>query len=400
MLRGAAMLVVLLAVLTIPAARAMAQGTPVPGATGKLPTALVVSAASVPMRVTGSDGMDHIEYDLLVTNAFVAPVTLTSIDVLDADESVLFTLAGDPLATATQALLSPEPLTEIPASSAVAVVIGVIVPPEQPVTELTHRISYEVAPDAPVRSLLGRFVISGPVLAVSPQPQIVIEPPLRGDGWLNANGCCDPATLHRSIRVPADGLSIAKSETFAIDWIRWQEGRIFSGDGSRNEDWYAFGVEIVAVADGTVVSMRNDMPNEAPLSAPQHVLAPGDYGGNHVTLEIAPGVYAFYAHMQPGSVTVEVGDSVAAGDVLGLLGNSGNTSGPHLHFAVLDYPDPLTGNSLPMVFPDYALAGTVSAEALMAPDVDPSTVTLDLTGPPEPQEKTLQLVFTVADFAE
>ena len=371
-----------------------------PGEVGKQTAALLVDAASVPMRVSGSDEMDHIEYDLLVTNVFDAPVTLTSVEVLDGEGAALATIVGDALTTATQALLGPAPQSEIPANGAVAVVIDVVVSPEQPVADLTHTVSYEVASDAPARSLLGSFVVNGPWLEVSAQPEIVIEPPLRGAGWLDANGCCDPSTLHRSLRLSADGLAIAKSETFAIDWIRWQEGRVFAGDGARNEDWYGFGADVLAVAEGTVVATRNDRPEETPMAAPEHVQTPLDYGGNFVMLEIGPGIYAFYAHMQPGSVTVEAGETVAAGDVLGLLGNTGNTSGPHLHFAILDYPDPLVGNSLPMVFADYTLAGTVNAEAMMDPNADPATVTLALTGPPEPQENTLQLVFTVADFAD
>jgi hypothetical protein len=400
MLRNVTLLVMLVVVLSIPVAGVLAQGAPVAGSVGKQPNALVVSAASVPMRVSGSDGMDHIEYDLLVTNAFTSPVTLTSVEVLGGDGAALGALDGDALTTATQALMGPIPQTEIPVSGAVAVVIGAVVPPEQLVAEVTHRITYEVAPDAPARSLLGSLVINGPRLEVNSQPEIVIQPPLRGAGWLNANGCCDPATPHRSLRLAADGLAFTKSETFAIDWIRLQDGEAFAGDGSRNEDWYSFGAEVVAVADGAVVAMRNDMPNETPLAAPTHVRGPGDYGGNHVILEIAPGVYAFSAHMQPGSVTVEVGDTVVAGDVLGLLGNSGNSVGPHLHFTLVDYPNPLVGNSLPMVFPDYMLAGMVSAEAMRAAYADPTTLNLALSGQPEHQENTLQLVYTVADFAD
>src|SRR3712207_8545465 len=49
----------------------------------------------------------------------------------------------------------------------------------------------------------------------------------------------------------------------------------------------------------------------------------------------------FYAHLQRGSVEVEVGDEVQAGDQLGLLGNTGNSSAPHLHFHVMAGPSPV-----------------------------------------------------------
>lgn len=391
-------LLLLFVMLVAPVAGVRANATPVPETDGLQPTAILVTMASVPMRVAGSDGMDHIEYDLLVTNTFAAPVTLTSLDILDQDGAVLTTLEGDALSAVTQDLLQPLSLNPIPANGTAALVLGASVPPDQPVTEVSHRISYEVAPDAPARSVLGSFEINGPTMAVSPQAPIVVNPPLRGEGWLNANGCCDPLTLHRSIRLTAGGLAIAKSETFAIDWIRWQDNSIFTGDGSRNEDWHAYGAELLAAADGTVVATRDDMPDELPFHAPEHLFGPGDYPGNHVILEIGPGVYAFYAHMLPGSVAVEVGDTVRAGDVLGLLGNSGSTSGPHLHFGLLDLPDPLLGNSLPMAFSSYTLAGTVNSADFATMDSDPSDANIPLTGPAVEQTDTLQLVWTVADF--
>ena len=122
---------------------------------------------------------------------------------------------------------------------------------------------------------------------------------------------------------------------------------------------------------------------------------PRDFGGNFVTLEIAPGVYAFYAHLQPGSVAVGVGDRVATGQVLGLLGNTGNTTGPHLHFALLDAPDPLTGNSLPMVIDRWTLEGVVATEAFFDQSGPPNLVP---AGTPTEQSATLPLFLDVADF--
>jgi murein DD-endopeptidase MepM/ murein hydrolase activator NlpD len=72
------------------------------------------------------------------------------------------------------------------------------------------------------------------------------------------------------------------------------------------------------------------------------------------------GQYALYAHLKPFSVTVQVGDVVTDGKKLGLLGNSGNTTGPHLHFQVMDRPSVLKANGLPFVFDSFVLSGTVT----------------------------------------
>ena len=94
---------------------------------------------------------------------------------------------------------------------------------------------------------------------------------------------------------------------------------------------------------------------------PKTVRAPTDYGGNSVIIRIRPDVYALYAHLQAGKIAVKVGDKVKAGARIGRLGNSGNSSAPHLHFGLLDRPDPLTGNSLPFVIDQFELTGKVDA---------------------------------------
>jgi hypothetical protein len=376
--------------LALPLAEVTAQATPEAKANNSAQsTALLVTAVSDPLRVTGSDGKVHLEYDLLITNAFTAPAVLKTLDVTTQDGQTLLQLEGESLMAVTQPMLGRTPTGDVPVSGAVAVVLDVIVPPDQVPVRLTHRLTYEVAPDAPFASIIGSYDIAGPELAVNPFTPVVIASPLRGSGWLNANGCCEPSD-HRSFRLVVDGSRMVTPETFAIDWMRIEDGQLATGDGARNEDYAAFGAEVLAVADSTVVAVRDGMAENTPNQPPTTLRQPLDYGGNEVILELAPGIYAFYAHFQPGSIRVQVGDSVTTGQVLGLLGNTGNSSAPHLHFGLLDKPDGLYGDSLPFVIADWTLMGSAG------PGDSPNAV--EIVGTPAAQQATLPLYLTVADF--
>jgi hypothetical protein len=376
--------------LAAPLREASGQATPVapPGVTART-TALVVTAIHDPLRVMGSDGTVHLEYDLILTNVFTAPVSITAIEVLTTDDQSLLRLEGDALEAMTQPLFGRTPTDLVPESGAVAVLLDVVVPPEQVPARLTHRITYDLAPDASNLAIIGSHEIVGPELAVDTFTPVVIAPPVRGTGWVNANGCCD-ASAHRSARLAVDGSHLVKFELFAIDWIRLEGTRLFTGDGTRNEDYFAFGAELLAVADGTVAFVRDGLPEDTPNEPPTTVHQPLDYGGNEVVLELEPGVYAFYAHLQPGSIRVQIGETVTTGQVLGLLGNTGNSTAPHLHFQLADGPDILTATSLPFVLDHWTLAGTV----------DPASTASDVrvTGTSAPQTATLPLDQTVEDF--
>lgn len=193
-------------------------------------TAIFVSAINEPMHVMGSDGMEHIEYDLIITNAFNAPITLTSIEVNTPDGRQLLKMAGEDLKQNLQLLLGEEPTGEIPASGSVAAVIDVIVPPGKIPQRITHRIAYDIAPGNPLSSVIGTREINGPELTVSDRQPVVISSPLRGTGWVNANGCC-LASNHRSFRLVTDGTRYLKPEAFAIDWIQARDNRLFEGNG-------------------------------------------------------------------------------------------------------------------------------------------------------------------------
>jgi hypothetical protein len=379
--------------LTIPITAALGPASEAPKhPTDPQTTALVVSAPHMPLRLTGSDGMVHLEYNLVFNNIFSAPVTLTSVEVLTPQGRTLLRLAGDQLRAMTQPLFGRSATDQVPASGSAATLLDVIVPPDHVPAQLTHHITYVLAPDAPLAPVIGSLEIRGPQLTVDRFKPVVIAPPLRGAGWINLNGCC-AASAHRSARVGVNGTDIGTPETFAIDWIRVAGDRTHEGDGTRNEQYFAYGAELVAVADGTVAVVRDGMPDGTPNQPqpPPTVHKPDDFGGNQVILDIGHGVYAVYAHLQPGTVRVRVGDKVSTGQVLGLLGHSGNSSEPHLHFALADGPDALTADSLPFVIDNYTLAGTV--------DMDNSSPTdIRLIGPRQPETRTHPLVVTVADF--
>jgi Peptidase family M23 len=319
-------------------------------------TALVVKQLSSAYFVNGDDGNVHVEYDLLVTSVFSGPVTLKFVDVTDENGKTLMRLDGDRLVQATQTLQDQKPVKSIPASSAVAVEIDLILPGKAAVpARLSHRIAYDFSMSDSFATGIGKKQIDGP-------------------GWVAFNGCCSP-NGHRNARTGATD-RIATPETFAIDWLRVDEGKLCKNDGTRNEDYSCFGVAVRSVSDGEVIGVRNDMPDGTPSSKQSpYIKTPFDYGGNFVYVRIRPDLYAFFAHFQPGTVTVKPGDRVKIGTVLGKLGNSGNSSAPHLHFGLLDRPDGLAGDSLPFVIDQFTVTGTLkTGDSLESVSVEPKTL--------------------------
>ncbi len=199
---------------------------------------------------------------------------------------------------------------------------------------------------------------------------ITLAPPLAGDRWLAANGCC-AASPHRRAVLPIDG-RFAPFERFAIDWLRVdpdldpaslpEPGMLpsisGSADATTNDAYLAYDEPLLAVADGTVVKVVDGRAEQAPHTDPQG-LQLDEFGGNYLLLDIGDGFHAFYAHLKGGTFEVQQGDQVERGAVLGRLGNSGNTTEPHLHFHIGREATPFTATNWPYEFSAFDVTGAL-----------------------------------------
>jgi murein DD-endopeptidase MepM/ murein hydrolase activator NlpD len=146
---------------------------------------------------------------------------------------------------------------------------------------------------------------------------------------------------------------VAAEQRWAYDLLVTEQGRTHKGEGSRLEEYYAYGLPVLAPADGKVVETFNGDPD----------MKVGELGGgttaagNHIVIEVAPREFLWLCHLQPGSITVGSGDHVAEGQTVGKVGNSGNTSEPHLHVHLQDTNDLNLGEGIPLEFHHYTING-------------------------------------------
>lgn len=198
-------------------------------------------------------------------------------------------------------------------------------------------------------------------LEVSRLAAPVISPPFRDGSWIAGNGPSN-TSIHRRAALLIRGQTWIP-ERFAIDWMKLgDDDKLWHDDSKINANYYGYGVEVLAVADGVVASIKDGIPENVPLSPTRAVPITLDtIGGNYVMLALGNGRSAFYAHLQPGSLRVKPGDRVRRGQVLGLLGNSGNSDAPHLHFHISN-DNSLASEGLPYAFDSFEVLGTIDVD--------------------------------------
>lgn len=149
-----------------------------------------------------------------------------------------------------------------------------------------------------------------------------------------------------------------RDQRFAMDVLIVKDGSTHKGDGKALADYWCYGQKALAPAAGTIVWMRDSLPDNLPGQTDR-----ANAIGNGVVIDHGNGEYSLLAHMQPKSSRVKIGDRVKAGQWLGLVGNSGNTSEPHIHYHLQNGPKPFEADGLPIPFTNIRVNGEPVAKA-------------------------------------
>lgn len=152
--------------------------------------------------------------------------------------------------------------------------------------------------------------------------------------------------------------AFTRDQRFALDVVIVEDGKTHRGDGTQLTDYFCYGEPVLAPAAGTVVWAQDSLPDQMPGQ-----MDPAHAAGNSLILDHGNGEFSLLAHLQPGSLRFKIGDRVSQGTVVGLCGNSGNTSEPHLHYHLQNGPQPFLADGLPVQFTDLVVDGKRIARA-------------------------------------
>jgi hypothetical protein len=373
-------------------------------------TPIVASFVTVPQPVLGSDGKYHLTYELQLTNATSFTWLINSLEVLNAnDYGQVFASFADGAVTPNNQIIPgriPSDSLELGQTSVFFITFSVENLEDIP-DNIAHRLKITIPGGIPEPFLA--FLSLPPdtqelvqIEAESHVPEAstaVFGPPLKGTKWVAADGCCTAERHVRSV-MPING-SLVIAQRFAIDWEKLNDQNlIFEGDPQDVNSYFCYGEEILAVGEGRVVTAVDKYENQIPGQLPPFIpLEEAD--GNHVVLDLGNGNYAFYAHMIKGSVAVKAGDFVSRGQVIGLVGNTGNTSAPHLHFHMMSGPATLGSNGIPYMISEYDLIGKAeSTQAFEEAEINGTPLEIFPVGIPGIHKDDLPLDLSIVNFPE
>lgn len=298
-----------------------------------------------------SPDWQHVAYEVDISEDYRARgYTLARVEVLDAASETIpvRTYEG---ATLTSNLLFPEKHKDITIPMMLVwlkLELSKTVP-----ASLTHRFHFVRNSDG------GAMTITGATTTVDVSPVRVIAPPLKGER-VAAFETSDERIHHFRLPIMANGLTKNPQRHAADYMILTPEGLLRTEPGTVNTDYPGWGVDLLAVANGTVVDARDDLKDWVGWFTDTAQVKPTDVTGNHVYLDIGQGYYAIYAHCMSGSVAVKTGDKVKTGQVVCKMGNSGVSNAPHLHFQLSNGPDPLVAESVPYVIDKFVRTGNAA----------------------------------------
>ena len=192
--------------------------------------------------------------------------------------------------------------------------------------------------------------IEGAITSAAGVKLLELGPPLQGGPWAAKSGAAKNDSHHRRQFMVLGG-SVTLSNRCAIDWARTENDASFKGPEDDIRSYLSYESHVLAVANGQVVAVRDGIPDNKPghVGAEALKLTLETIVGNFVVLDLGHGEFAYYAHLQPGSLRVKVGQRVKRGEIIALVGNLGSSFEPHLHFEVTTSPVAMRGEGVPYV---------------------------------------------------
>jgi hypothetical protein len=347
-----------------------------------------------PIPFNGSDGRTHLVYELGMTNFSSAPIAVEKVEVM-GDGTTLETLDTATVTERLQPAGQRESAGTLAAGTQANLFLHLVLAPGAKVpAELSHRVSLRASAAPPDHQ---EFNESGGAITVDRQPVVLTSPPLRGVGYISADSCCD-ATRHTRAALPVNG-RVWIAQRYAVDWEQLNAGgRIYTGPREKLESYAIFGQPVLAVANATVVHVVEGQPEQIPGNYPTNIpLADAD--GNSVILDLGNRHYAVYAHMQPGSIKVHKGEHVHPGQVIGLVGDTGNSIVPHLHFQVTNGPSSFASNGLPYEISEFEVTGkTPGTKAFDEAESDGTPLAVTPFNPPQAVKRSMPLDQLIVSF--
>jgi Peptidase family M23 len=357
-------------------------------------TPLLLAVQDAPIPFTGSDGRLHLVYELGMTNFSSAPIAVEKVEVM-GDGVTLETLDTAAVTERLQPAGQRESAGILAAGTRANLFLHVVLAPGTKVpSELSHRLALRVSAAPPGHQELNE---TGGTITVDRQPVALISPPLRGVGYISADSCCD-STRHMRAALPVNG-RVWIAQRYAVDWEQLNAGgRIYSGPRDKLESYAIFGQPVLAVANALVVNVIDGQPEQTPGNYPTNIpIAEAD--GNFVILDLGNRHYALYAHMQPGSIKVHRGEHVHSGQVIGLVGDTGNSIAPHLHFQVTDGPTSLASNGLPYEITEFEVTGkTPGTKAFDEAETNGTPLAITPFNPPQAVKRSMPLDQLIVSF--
>lgn len=182
--------------------------------------------------------------------------------------------------------------------------------------------------------------------------------PLRGESLV----------VHGGRNIEQNGHASEKDQRFAVDVVALKQGSrtlkqqgitvfdvvTYEGNSKLNESYYIYGREVVAPASGKVVDTLDGVPDAIPSESHQDFKQPA---GNYVVIDHGNNEFSMLAHLKNGSTVFNKGDLVVAGDIIGFVGNTGNSTEPHLHYHLQNTSKWKNGEGLPAQFQQYIANG-------------------------------------------